>query len=269
MDPTLSATGECLDQYRLDYAAKRKADNRERVRRCRARKTAAEKESHSSLIVAGMAIPSLGSRDASNRTKHRTSAGLARELAMIVASRLKNYDPIVQHLTIEKFLGHEVLHGMVPDFLVDPSKVKLRHSVLSNLKEGMVDHLIGNLQSKIVMAKDIVCTLASSSNMGSKRSVADVLGVDRRNLKRGMDRRLLLDTQQNAFWLSYRSLHCSDALPDSVTAVITEWWTLETTVSPNRKDIVKHRTGVKQYEEHPMHYLQVSEASYCSIHAVL
>lgn len=32
MDPTLSATGECLDQYRLDYAAKRKADNKERER---------------------------------------------------------------------------------------------------------------------------------------------------------------------------------------------------------------------------------------------
>ena len=72
---------------------------------------------------------------------------------------------------------------MVPDFLVDPSKVKLRHSVLSNLKEGMADHLLGVRQSKIVMAKDIVCTLASSSNMGSRRSVADVLGVDRRNLK--------------------------------------------------------------------------------------
>lgn len=265
MDPTLSATGECLDQYRLDYAAKRKADNRERVRRCRARK-AAEKES---LIVAGMAVPSFGSRDAFNRTPHRVSAGLASELAMIVASRLKSYDPIVQHLTIEKLLGQQLLHGMVPDFLVDPSKVKLRHSVLNNLKEGMVDHLIGVRQSKIVMAKDIVCTLASSSNMGSRRSVADVLGVDRRNLKRGMDRRLLLDTQQNAFWLSSKSPHRSDALPDSVIEVIIEWWTSETTVSPNRKDIVRHRTGVKQYEEHPMHYLQVSEVSYCSIHAVL
>ena len=148
---------------------------------------------------------------------------------------------------------------MVPDFLVDPSKVKLRHSVLSNLKEGMADHLLGVRQSKIVMAKDIVCTLASSSNMGSRRSVADVLGVDRRNLKRGMQRRLLLDTQQNAFWLKYRSTCRSDALPVSATMVVIEWWTSETIVSPNRKDIVRHRIGLKQYAEHPTHYLQVSE----------
>ena len=64
MDPTLSATVECLDQYTLDYAAKRKANNRDRVRRCRARK-AAEKESQNSLIVATMDIPGLGTRDAS------------------------------------------------------------------------------------------------------------------------------------------------------------------------------------------------------------
>lgn len=59
----------------------------------------------------------------------------------------------------------------------------------------MVDYLSGVRQSKIVMAKDIVCTLASSSNMENRRRVADVLGVDRRNLKRGMERRFLLDTQ--------------------------------------------------------------------------
>lgn len=104
MDPSVSASEVCLDQYRLDYAEKRKADNRERVRRCRARK-AAEKESHDSLIVAAMDVVDLESRDASNRTAHRISTGLAREFAMIVAPRLKSYNPIVQHLTIEKLLG--------------------------------------------------------------------------------------------------------------------------------------------------------------------
>ena len=120
-------------------------------------------------------------------------------------------------------------------------------------------------ESKIVMAKDIVCTLAASSNMGSNRRVADLIGVDRRNLRRGMERRLLLDTQQNAFWLNHRSNHRSDALPNSVKHLVLNFWTLETTVSPNQKDIIRHRIGVNLYVEHPAHYLQVSKVSSAAV----
>jgi len=164
-------------------------------------------------------------------------------------------------MTIEKFLGHGFLTGMLLDFLVDPTKVKLRHSLLANLKGGMIDHLTGVRESKIVMAKDIVCTLAASSKLGSNRGVADLIGVDRKNLRRGMERRLLLDTQQNAFWLNYRATRRSDVLPDSVQEVVLNFWTSETTVSLNRKDIIRHRIGVNLYEEHLAHYLQVLEVS--------
>jgi len=64
-------------------------------------------------------------------------------LAAVVAPRLSSYDPTVQQLAIEKLLGQELLQGMVPDFLVDMEKVKLRHLVINDLKGGMVDHLIG------------------------------------------------------------------------------------------------------------------------------
>jgi hypothetical protein len=41
-----------------------------------------------------------------------------------------------------------------------------------------------------VMAKDIICTLASSKNMTSSRSIAKVLGVDHWNIKKGVVRRV-------------------------------------------------------------------------------
>jgi len=99
-----------------------------------------------------------------------------------------NYDPIAQHLTIEKFLGHEVLVQMLFDFLVDPIKVKLTQSIKSNLKEDMINHLARVKKSKIVMAKDIVYTLATSSNLRSKRGVVDLIGVDMKNLRRSIER---------------------------------------------------------------------------------
>jgi hypothetical protein len=41
--------------------------------------------------------------------------------------------------------------------------------------------------TKIVVAKDIVCTLISSNNLHNNKAIARVLGVDRRNIKRGWD----------------------------------------------------------------------------------
>jgi hypothetical protein len=74
---------------------------------------------------------------------------------------------------------------------------------MGNLKKRFITHLIGQCQSKLVMAKDIVCTLVSSSQpRKSGRSIAWIPNVDRCNMKKGMQRWLLLDTQKDAFWLT-------------------------------------------------------------------
>ena len=130
---------QCLLQYRVDYAEKRKADNRERVRRCRTRQATLQ-ESESPHLAVAIESALVRHQDACDRSVVRTSSKLATELANIVSNRLRRYDPVVQHLTIEKFLGHRMLTRMLLDFLVDPTQVKLRHSVLGNLKGGMIDH---------------------------------------------------------------------------------------------------------------------------------
>jgi hypothetical protein len=56
--------------------------------------------------------------------------------------------------------------------------------------------------TKITMAKDIVCTLATFQFVGSSREVEKVLGVDRKNVKKATQRRILLDTSRFAFWIA-------------------------------------------------------------------
>ena len=116
-------------------------------------------------------------------------------------------------------------------------------------------------QSKIVMAKDILCTFASTSNTGSGRGLAGLLGVDRRNITKARGRRVVLDTGQDAFWLHQRQKVRSDILTDDVKAAVERWWVEETTVSPNMKDIASFHEGLRQWLSHPTHFLQCSQAS--------
>jgi hypothetical protein len=65
--------------------------------------------------------------------------------------------------------------------------------LIENFKFGLSSHAIGPWSNTLAMAKDIVCTFASSQ-MGNNKGVARVLGVDTRNIKKGFERKLLLKT---------------------------------------------------------------------------
>jgi hypothetical protein len=62
--------------------------------------------------------------------------------------------------------------------------MKCNQVVVDNMNSGMTTHLTGVHPSHSLMAKDIVCILASSQSVGSSRGLAKVLGVDRRNIKK-------------------------------------------------------------------------------------
>jgi hypothetical protein len=53
--------------------------------------------------------------------------------------------------------------------------------LIENFKFGLSSHVIGPWSNTLAMAKDIVCTFASSL-VGSNKGVARVLGVDTRNI---------------------------------------------------------------------------------------
>ena len=172
---------------------------------------------------------------------------------------MKDHDSEVHHLTVLKILGQLVLKDMVPPFLRDPTALQLGHSVLGSFKDGLQTHLVGLRKAKSVLAKNIVTTFAVAPGIGSQKGVAGLLGVDRRNIKKALARRVLLDNTKDAFWLGDQRRVRSDGLPDVVKKIITKWWEEETTISPNRKDIVRKWIGPKLYIEHATHYLQLSQ----------
>jgi hypothetical protein len=64
------------------------------------------------------------------------------------------------------------LEGYVPKYLQDLGKVKQNQVIVDNLKCGLSNYLKGQKTLPIVMAKDIVCTLAMFEKTCSNKQVA-------------------------------------------------------------------------------------------------
>jgi hypothetical protein len=111
------------------------------------------------------------------------------------------------------------------------------------------------------MAKDIVCVFASFKTCNN-RQVTRVLGVDCRNIKKVVERRCILDTNGDVFWVNKRSVKHGNGLSEAGVQQIMEFWILGTMVLPNAKDTTYKRIGVKQYKEHATHYLQISQVKF-------
>jgi hypothetical protein len=104
---------------------------------------------------------------------------------------------------VDKLLCHPLVQDFVLPYLKNVTNLEHSQKILGNLKEGLITHLVGQCQSKLVMAKDIMCTFDSSSQLGkSGKGIAWILGINMCNMKKGMQRRLLLDMQKDAFWLT-------------------------------------------------------------------
>lgn len=245
--------------YRREYARQWQRKSRARFREMSAQEVAQDIEYHNSQLETTSHDTSTSNPEWS-RSFQRQTASVARSIVTYAVESLQHTSDKFKEVAIEKVVAHPMWKHHLPSYLKDLGKLKHSQEIVDNLKRGLTDHLTGKRSQPLVMAKDIVCALATSQyNATSCREVARVLGVDRRNIKKGIVRRESLDHSGDAFWRTYKRAKRADALSTALVELVTTWWTLETTVSPNRKDVTYKRVGVRVKIEHPKHYLQVSE----------
>ncbi len=104
---------------------------------------------------------------------------------------------------MEKVVSHDILVGAMPPYLHDIKTLKHNLQLIENFRSRLREHLIGSWSSKLVMAKEIVCILVASRSRGSNKGIPWILRVDRRNIKKGIEKHMLLDTSRNVFWTYY------------------------------------------------------------------
>jgi hypothetical protein len=187
------------ESYCSWYAEKWKADGRERTRHYRARKADRAEIAVQAVLKLYEGVPI--TLEHCRARASRISANITKEIADFAYSRFEHFDSNIQQLTFQKFLGNSHIKKLIPPSLSNLETFMLQDSVLSSVREGLKDYLVGVKPSKIVMAKDILCTFASSSEIGSGRRLAGLLGVDRKNISKARSRRRILDAGQDAFWL--------------------------------------------------------------------
>ena len=149
------------------------------------------------------------------------TARVSRNIVLFALKELEGFDLHVQKQILEKVVGHSLLQSFLPEYLTNLQAVKNNLAIVENLNCRMASHLVGVRESHSVMAKDIVCTLASSTiNSRSGRGIAKALDIDRRNFMKDIQRRNMFDMGSNAFWISYKKATCSDVLQESMKLLV-------------------------------------------------
>jgi hypothetical protein len=100
-------------------------------------------------------------------------------MAMFSIKQMKGMDIILQQTTFEKFITHPLVTNMLPKYLKDLDSIKCNLEILGNFKYGLIAHLLGSCKIELIVAKNIVCTLASNQTINSCRGVVKSLGVDK------------------------------------------------------------------------------------------
>jgi hypothetical protein len=75
-------------------------------------------------------------------------------------------------------LSHSLVRDSLPPYFSDLS-IKQNLDIGQNIKQGMNTHLMGQQESKVVMAKDIVCSLPVSQVVSSERGIVRLLVIDK------------------------------------------------------------------------------------------
>jgi hypothetical protein len=114
----------------------------------------------------------------------------------------------------------------------------------------------------------IVISTSSSTNLWV---VGSCVGFKRRALRRAFHHKQLLDANEKGeWWVKGDRIIQKYALAKNIQALVAKWYFEETKVSPNKKDVLHHWVGIKNWETHVAHFFQESGAScYSNLELIL
>lgn len=226
----------------------------ERQRQCRIRKRAVQEASRL-LPTAddGAPLREIGRRDASR---------VSNKIVQFIIEEFQGLSrgPEFRKAVLESMLRNNALSPHLPDYYSCPSEARAQHSFIQSYRTELESLKIPTSREKLVR-KTTLLEAAISTNVPGVRALSRVLGTKKSNISNAIQRRQILEsTGSSVFTLAERRKR--EGLSNNTKALVNLWWTSETRVSPNKKDVTRKRLGPKTYEVHPTHFLLESLVCY-------
>ena len=143
----------------------------------------------------------------------------------------------------------------------------MKNTIFPN--QAILEAIVENMKTSLRMVKGVesadklatkrvalymVANYAGKQQYNNRR-FAKALGVQPRNLKKHR-----VDVQAKTFkWVGEGRKRRADCLSEEVVHSVTQFWTSNTRVSPNKKDVCRLRVSQRNYIFHPSHYLEMIE----------
>ncbi len=226
----------------------------ERQRQCRARKSLLKKKSDQLALLRAsgdLAIP--GRRDV-----HRVSTKIC---SLIVTELECDCDgPLFRKAVLESVLRSNSIAPHLPEYYNSELEAKATHSFIQSYKKEL--QLVKNPSSaEKLVRKTTLLEAAVSSDVPGVRALSRVLGTRPGNISSAIHRRRTLASNGSSiFKLPQRRRR--DGVLSGTRDLVIAWWSSETRVSPNKKDVTRKRLGPKVYDVHATHLLLESQVWY-------
>lgn len=186
----------------------------------------------------------------------------ARELAYTVNDLTSGRGLEYQRAVLEKLLEQPLLQPALPASIVKRDEGVQCRVVCNGIKDAWSELKYGVGKDKYQARNVIEAAVISVGDSRSVQAAARCIGMNRRTLRRAVQRRQLLNSgEKGVLWAKSDRKRRKDALTQQTVDAVVRWWTEETRVSPSKKDVRRKRVGVRQFISHAGHWLEDSQVN--------
>jgi hypothetical protein len=225
----------------------------ERARERKALQRARDRQRHEETLVLASVPPDHEVEDAlTARELNRISL----RIAQYIVEELRSCPgPSSRRDVMERVMRHNTISLLLHVYYARPQEAKVIHSFIENFKNEL--QLVKQANSNELLArKSALLDAAVSQGIEGVRPLSRVLVTTQKSINIALNRRVYAADSQDTVCSLRLNRKKRAGLSEYVKQCIHAWWNGQTKVSPNKKDIVKHRVGRKDWAEpHPTHYL--------------
>lgn len=156
---------------------------------------------------------------------------------------------------IERVMRHNAFWPLLPLYYPRPQEAKVTYGFIENFKNELQLVKVANSNERLAR-KSVLLDAAVSLGVDGVSALSRVLDTSASSINIAMNRRVYGLSPEEIVPRLRLNRQKRGGLSDYVKLQIEIWWNRQTKVSPNKKDVVKHRVGRNLWvEPHPTHYL--------------